>query len=204
MTRSTLGFLTLASIVLLAACGSNTASNSTPTPSSASSAAASPSQSAAPTTLDPCQVVTAAEASALAGTTFAAGTEETSSGGGKGCVYGAQTVNVFSVEVAQAADAATAQAGWAEQEAKVKSNLDQAAQGSNINFTINDVTNVPGADRAAVGNGSVTISGHTISAAVIFILKGAIFFSFSDIALGKAPPSTSAMEAQAVISLGRV
>jgi hypothetical protein len=205
MKRPTLGFCAAAGVVLLVACGgSSTAGNSTPTPSSAATAKASPSQSAAPTAIDPCQVVTSAEATALAGATFGAGQEETDSGGGKRCVYGSQTLNVFTVIVAQAADPATAQADWAQEEAKVQAALNQVAQGVSFTFTINDVSNVAGADRAAVGSGSVTLSGQTISAAVIFVLKGANFFSFSDIAVGHAPPSAAAMEAQAVTSLGRV
>src|SRR5690348_10178293 len=67
--------------------------------------AAPPAVSA--TSLDPCQIVTSAEASALAGANFTTGIEQTTDGGGRICVYGYQTQNVFMVLVAQGPDAAT-------------------------------------------------------------------------------------------------
>jgi hypothetical protein len=61
--------------------------------------------------VDPCQVVTRTEASALAHASFGPGKEE----GTKirhECVYGAQTPNVLTVFVVQAASPSAAQAGW--------------------------------------------------------------------------------------------
>jgi hypothetical protein len=206
MNRSTLGFWALAGVALVVACGGPTTASTTPSPSTAASAAASasPSQSAAPTTLDPCQLVTSAQASTMAGTTFGAGKEETTGGGGKICVYGSQTLNVFTVTVAQASDAATAQADWAQEESQVKSQLNTAASGVTITFNINDVSNVSGADRAAVGTGSATFSGQTINVSVIFVLKGANFLSIADDTVGHAAPSISALEAQAQTSLSQM
>src|SRR5580700_5237958 len=119
----TLG-ITVATASLLAACGA-AGSDTSPTPASSSNAAtptatpiatapptAAPtaSQTAVPTSYDPCQLVTASEASSLAGVTYGAGKEETNAGGGRDCVYGSETLNVFTVIVGVAADAATADA----------------------------------------------------------------------------------------------
>jgi hypothetical protein len=186
-----------------------TAVSSTPTttPTASATTAQSPTtaQSAAPTSLDPCQLVTATEASSLAGASFAAGTEGTTSGGGRTCVYGAQTMNVFSVLVAQALDVATAQADWTQEEAQAQSYLEKGVpSGVTVSLNLTDVSNVAGADRAAVGTGGVTISGETINGSVIYLLKGAAFVYFGDLVLGKAAPATADMEAQATTTLGRV
>ncbi len=124
LRRVVLGLLLIAAPLQIAACGGT--STATPPPE-ATTAAATPTaattvapvattateQSAAPTAVDPCQLVTASEASTIAGASFAAGKEETTSGGAKTCVYGAGTLNVFTVIVTQATDAATAQSDWA-------------------------------------------------------------------------------------------
>jgi uncharacterized protein DUF3558 len=193
---------------LVACSSSSTAATSPPPSSSAATQTSTPSSattpSAAATTLDPCQLVTSQEASSLTGVTYGAGTEETYSGGSKGCDYGGQTLNVFQVLVAQAPDAATAQADWAQEQAQAQSVLANAAgAGITINLNSNDV-NVSGADKAAVATGSYPIAGRTFNVSVIYVIKGAIFFTFSDLAIGVATPSASAMEAQAQTTIGRL
>jgi hypothetical protein len=112
---------------------------------------------------------------------------------------------VFSVLVAQAPDAATAQADWTQEEAKAQSFLEKGVpSGVTVSFNLTDVSNVAGADRAAVGTGGATISGQTINGSVIYLLKGATFVYFGDLVLRKAAPATSDMEAQATTTLGRV
>jgi len=206
VSRVSWSLFALSGIALLAACGSASSSTSTPTPTAPpATATPSPSRTGVPTTIDPCQVVTSQEASALAGTTYGAGREDTTSGGAKICVYGYQTVNVFSVLVALAPDAATARADWAQEEAKAQAAVQQGAgSGANITFNLNDVANLPGADLAAVGTASGTVSGQTIAGSAIYLLKGATFLTFSDLLIGHAPPTTSAMEMQAQTSLGRL
>jgi hypothetical protein len=148
-----------------------------------------------PTSLDPCQVVPAGEAPQLAGTTFGAGKEETTSGNGKICVYGGQTLDVFSVIVAQAPDVATAQAGKAAAEAQIQSEAGKGVQ----------VTEVPNfADGAAYTAGSYTISGQTFNIAAFYALKGTIFFGFSDLLLNKPAPTAAALQAEAQTVLGRL
>ena len=77
-------------------------------------------RTAAATSLDPCQLVTSPEASALAGTTFGPGKEETSGQNGKRCVYGSRTMNVFTVEVGQDPGASAAQADWSTERARAQ------------------------------------------------------------------------------------
>jgi hypothetical protein len=207
-TRVGLSLFALTGIALLAACSTGGSPTPTPTPTASSataSATPSPSPTGGPKTLDPCQLVTSQEASLLAGASYGAGRADTTSGGGKICVYGYQTVNVFMVLDAVAPDAATAQAEWAQEEAQAQAALQQGAgQGANISFDVSDVSTLTGADRGAVGTASGTISGQAISGSAIYLLKGAIFLTFSDVQLGSTQPTTIAMETQAQTSLGRL
>lgn len=165
------------------------------------SAGGSASAQGVATSLDPCQLVTQTEASALAGITFGPGQEETA-GLSKRCTYGSQTLNVFTVETAEATDAPAAQAAWNEAEAQVNASLKQQLP-PGVNVTVAN-TNVPGiGDKAAVISGTATIQGRTIGISGIYVLKGAKFFAFQDLLLG-TPPSEAAMEAQAQKTLGRI
>lgn len=197
--------LMLTALLLLAACGGSgqSASNS-PEPSGSAPAQLTPSATSN-ANLDPCQLVTQQEASQLAGASFAAGKEETISSGAKMCTYGAQTLNVFMVEVAVAPDAATAQAQWAQEEAQAQANLQQfvAQAGANVTLQAGDIT-LSGADKAAAATSTATISGQTISISAIYVLKGAVFFTFSDLVLGKAAPTLAQMQTQAGTVLSRV
>lgn len=153
---------------------------------------------AVPTSVDPCQVVTAGEAGKLAGTSFGAGVESTSPGNGKYCTYGSQTLNIFSVAVAQAPDTATAQ----QAEASFKADLEQASHGVNMKLT--ELPGFASGVDAAVAEGSITVSGETISASAIYLLKGVVFIGMSNVQLGSSAPSATDLEAQAKVALGRV
>lgn len=204
MLRSRRTVFVAAAAFLLVACGGSPTATASPTPSAPSTAGAL-QQSPTPVSLDPCQLVTSSEASSLAGASFGPGQEGTTEGGAKTCVYGAQTRNVFSVLVTQASDAATAQADWAQEQAKAQAAVKQGVPpGVNVNLNLTDVSNLAGADRAAVASFNTTISGVAVGITAIYVLKGAVFFSFSDLVVGAAPPSTSAMEAQAKTVLGRL
>lgn len=107
----------------LSACSSGTGGGN---PSNAPNASLAPSASTPASgvavTDDPCTVVTAEEASALAGVTFGPGKEETTgtaSEPGLRCTYGAGTMNVFFVQLGKAADAASAAAQWDQERAEV-------------------------------------------------------------------------------------
>jgi hypothetical protein len=184
------------------AAATSTAATSAPA-STAAASSPSASGSGAPTTLDPCQVVTAAEASALAGVTFGAGKEEPSGTDGKRCVYGAQTTTIFSVIVGQAASASDADAMWSTEESAAQAAIEkQAPAGMSITEHTQDVSGL--ADRAAVATGSASGAGVTLGASAIYLLKGATFVSYSDIAVGHPVATAAALEAEAPKALARV
>ena len=200
--RSLRPVLTALAALLLVACGSSTSGSSSPAPST-SPASSTPSGS--PVALDPCQLVTSAEASSIAGVTFAAGKEDTTSGGAKTCGYGAKTPNVFLVIVAQAPDAATAQADWTQEQAKAEAAIKQGLpQGATVNLNVTNVTTLSGADKAALATFNTTISGEPVGIIAIYLLKGATFVTFSDLVIGKTTPTADSMETQAQTTLGRL
>ena len=218
MIRVAAGLGGAAVVALMAACGSSSTSTSTPTAASSSTTSTTAtggtgtSGGAVNVSLDPCTLVTASEASSLAGTTFASGTEQTNtdtagSGTSRMCIYGGTTANVFEVLVAQATSASAAQADWSAQEAKVQSALSSSSSslppGTNLQYNIND-TSISGADKAAAGTISATISGTTLAGTAVYVLKGAVFVAITDILVGHAAPTVSAMEGQAGTTLGRV
>ena len=215
-----------ATVLVLAACSSSptassTSAATTPTATSpaststtstspaaasttaASTPAATTAQAVSQTSLDPCQLVTRAEASALASATFGAGKEEAFGGGGKGCVYGAQTLNVLTVEVAQASDPAAAQAAWSTEQAKAQDALKQGAPaGAPVTLKTAALSGL--GDRAATATATAKIAGQTISISGIYVLKGAVFFAFQDLVLGRSAPATGALSSEATTVLGRL
>jgi hypothetical protein len=179
------------------------ASTSAPPSAAVSSPAAEASSGGPTTSLDPCQLVTKDEASGLTGVSFGDGAESTTEGG-RICTYGGQTTNVFMVLVAQGTDSSAADAVWSQEEAKAQALMtSQIPAGVAVTApTLQDVSGI--ADRAAIASGSATIAGQTISISAIYLLKGATFLTYSDLALNKAAPTAAALEAQAAISLARV
>lgn len=168
------------------------------TPMSSAADTSAPSALAAtavPTSLDPCKLVTAQEASQLAGATYTTGKEETTQGNGRFCWYGAQTTNVFEVVVAQAPDAATLQAEKTAALAKIQ----QGATGPAKTTMLTGI-----GDEAAFLSLSQTISGQTLNGSGIYVVKGLVFFAIVDIVLGKPAPSSAAMQAQAQTVITRL
>jgi hypothetical protein len=225
--RRSAALLTVTAAVVaaaLAACSSSGSSGTTPpapqpateqASAAATAAAASPaataaatspgtvSPSGAATSLDPCQIVPASEASALAGVTYGAGEEEPSGTDGKRCVYGSQTAHVFSVIVGQAATVTDADAEWSAERADAQAALTkQVPSGVKFHEQTQDVSGL--ADRASVATGSVSLGGESIAAGAIYLLKGAIFLSFSDVVVGGSAPTATALEAEAGKALARV
>jgi uncharacterized protein DUF3558 len=199
--------------VLLAACSSSTGGSDSgtavgDTSSSRSSTSSSPSSSSssgsgvAVTHVDPCKLVTRAEASKLAGASLSAGKEQTNSGA-KSCVYGGQTTNVFTVEVVQAASADVANAQWNAEQAQAQDVLKKAVPaGLNVQL---DTSNLSGiGDRAAAVRASTKIAGQTFSVSGIYVLKGSTFFAFQDLAFGRASTSESDLKDEAKTVLGRI
>ena len=209
-TRVPLAALLL--VLLLAACSSSGGSPSaggpsvsvpTATPSASLAATSSPaaSESAPPTAvvtdIDPCQLVTADEASALTGASYDQGKESSTKNHLKICTYGSQTLNIFTVEVLQAPDEATAQAG----EAQAKKALQN--QVGNV-LTVQQLPNFEDGVDAAVLSGNGTYQGQTISTISIVALKGTFFLAVANVALNQATPTSDAMQAQARTALDRL
>jgi hypothetical protein len=196
---------------LVAACGSSVATpvatvagaTSAPTvlpataaPTVASTVPASglelPTFTAVPTSLDPCQLVPPNEASALAGASYTAGKEDTTSGNGKICWYGSGTKNVFEVVVAVAPDAASAQQAKDAALAQVNS----ATGGLPIN-----TSQVSGVGDTAE---FVSFSALTLDASGLYVLKGAVFFALVDEVNGGNAPSQAALVAEARTVISRL
>ncbi|MGH8891644.1 MAG: hypothetical protein ACRDV3_18030 [Acidothermaceae bacterium] len=109
---------------------------------------------------------------------------------------------MFTVEVAQAADASQAAAAFSQGEAQVKADVQQKLPaGTNASLATSDITGL--ADKAATVSGTATFSGQTIGISGIYLLKGATFFAFQDLRLG-SPPTSAALQAEATTALGRV
>lgn len=204
MRRFQLSFLASLAFVSLLACGSTSQTATTSTPSATAPAQMTPSATTA-AALDPCVLVTQQEASQLAGASFNAGKEETTAGGDKICTYGAQTLNVLMVQVAVAVDAAHAQADWAQEESKAQAAIQQlvASQGANVNFNLSEIT-LSGADKAAIATASGTIASQTLNISAIYVLKGPVFFTISDLVLNQPAPTSDALQAQAKTVLTRL
>ena len=151
-----------------------------------------------PTSLEPCVVVPADEASALAGTTFAAGTPSTTSGNGKVCTYTA-TGNVMVVVLGVAPDVATAQG----EEQSMKDQLEQGVPG--VTFQLTELPGFQDGVDAAIVTGSETVAGQTFSATAMYMLKGTTFLGISDVVVGAGQAMTSdAITAQAPTFLDRL
>jgi hypothetical protein len=200
----------LALAALLSACTAST-NNSTPTPTTVIAQINLPAPTAtpvptnveqvatAPASLDPCVLIDSQEASSYAGASFGPGEESTTPGGGKICTYGSETANVFMVEVAQAPDVATVKAEKADFLATLQANAQQLASGGLT------VTELPAfADGATMGQLNTSVGGVAITGSAIGVLKGTIFFGFSDVVKGGAAPSPAAVQAEATTVLGRL
>jgi hypothetical protein len=196
MNKTTLAISGLTVAALLSACAA-----ATPTPAPTSTPAPTVAKQAATTStsLDPCQVISSAEASKLAGATFGAGLETTTSGGGKICTYGANTKNVFTVFVGQAPDLATAKKYQADFLAMIQENLAQLTSEGLV------PTDVPGLGDAAVYvKGSFTLPTGTLNGIAIGVRKGTIFFGYSDLVADGPAPTLAAMEAEAKTILAKL
>jgi hypothetical protein len=214
----------------LAACSGSAATPSAAAPSLAPSAAA---QSVAPSAAapnasvtavsSPCALVTAAEASRLAGATLGAGLEGPGGPGGLSdptagateCTYASsQPWNILNVLVVQAPDAATAQANWTQDEAWAQALALNSEPGGGPTWTLklSDVT-VAGADKGAVGTVSAKGAVIAVNASALCVLKGSVFVAITDTVSARplgttqavGPATTAgALEGQMATTLGRL
>jgi hypothetical protein len=172
-----------------------------PPVSQASSTPASATQPASTATaLDPCALVPPQEASSVAGATYTQGQEETTpDGGGKRCVYGSNTTNVFEVEVAQAPDVATAQQYRDSYLADIQS---QAAQFASQGLTVIPVPDF--ADGAVQATLSVSYAGHALGGSAFAFLKGTVFVGMSDISRDTPAATIDSLQTEATTVIGRL
>jgi predicted small secreted protein len=204
--------LTIAAAVLmatgLAAC-KNTGSPTADSTQSASSAVTTPASSSAPpstkasiaagatrTTLDPCRLVTQAEASAMAHASYGPGLEQRSPGARR-CVYGSQTANVLTVVAAAASSDAEAKAHWDQLLTEAQQGLSEAPAGS-VNLTPESGL----ADRAEWVE--LDLSAIHVSARGLAFLSGSTGVYMIDLVRDGAAPSRPDMTDQANTVLGRL
>jgi hypothetical protein len=103
------------------------------------------------------------------------------------------------VEVAQAPDVATAQVQKADFLATLQASAQELASGG-LN-----VTELPTfADGATMGLLSTSVQGTALNGSAIGVLKGTIFFGFSDVVKGGPAPSAAAVQAEATSLLRRL
>ena len=169
-------------------------------PSASEAAAESVGPTAVPTTIDPCQVVTPAEASTLAGVKLGPGSPTTAENNSKLCTYGQEGL-IFTVIVTAAPDAATAKA----QEPEFKTAIEQgAAKAGLADMKLTEMTDFqPGVD-AAVLSGSTTLGGKKIEGIAFYALKNAVLLAITDLVYGGTAPTAQAVEDEAKIALDRL
>ena len=166
-------------------------SSSTPT----STKATSPSGGKT-TTLDPCQLVTREEASALAHATFGPGLEQ-GPPTARRCVYGSQTTNVLTVVVAAASSDAAAQAHWNQLLTEAQQGVPAEAAG------LVKMTPQSGlADRAEWVE--LDLSAIHVSARGLVFLSGNVGVYMIDLVRDAPAPSRSALTQQAQTVLSRL
>jgi hypothetical protein len=171
-------------LLVLAACSSASPAKTT---TSTTHAAASTRQPAVVATTDPCQVVTASEASALTGASYGSGTER-AIGPGKTCVYGSATKNVFMVDVFQGSSAELQQ---------MRDQLvAEITQGGQIT-----PTPVSGLGENAT---AYHVTTDIFDGASIFVLKGTSAIYLVDEVTGSQAPTTVALTATARTAVSRL
>jgi len=171
-------------LLLLAACSSASPAKTT---TSTTHAATSTRQPAIATTTDPCQVVTASEASALTGASYGPGTER-AIGPGKTCVYGGSTKNVFMVDVFQGSSAELQQ---------VRDNVQaEITQGGHMT-----PTPVSGLGDQAT---AYQVTTEVFNGSSIFVLKGTSAIYLVDEVTGGQAPTDAALTATARTAVSRL
>src|SRR3984893_9170324 len=180
-------YLVAAAMLGLVACSSTAAPTAPPTPTSGSVKAAPRAAAAAPnpSQVDRCTLLTAQEASQMAGVTVVY-----TQGGGVGytgpCVYTAgHTVNI-AINLFSASDAASAKAYF---DAGV-----QVAQSKGITATV----------ISSLGDAAAAYrTPNTPGAAGIWVVKGAVVLNIGTAIVSGPIPTMDAMQAAAKLALGR-
>jgi hypothetical protein len=147
------------------------------------------------TVVDPCELLTAQEASTLTGTDYGAGKEATLPNHVRTCTYlNPPDPTQVTVTVVQAPDVATAQAAKKQFVNTIKRKMP-----SDFTSTTFDM-----ADGGAILRASATESGMTLNVAAVFVLKGTISFGVSELVVGSQPASDDALKSLAQTVVGRL
>ena len=178
-------------VVALAACGPD----ASPAPASAgtpTSAAANGGVSGAggATTLDPCQIVTQQEASALTGVAYGAG-KQLQGALSKSCLYGAGSKNVFRVDVVQ---------GTIDQIHQYRDQVTAEIQSGDADgghFTKSPVSGL-GSEATAY-----TLSGSVLNVTSLFVVKSTVALYLVNEVAG-TPVSATALTDTARTALARM
>lgn len=179
-------------VVVLSACSGS--------PSSAPAVATGPPAVAAQG--DPCRLVTAAEASALAGRTYFRG-RRFRTPHGRRCVYGAGTLTAVTVEVSGRASAVAAKASFDQDVRRAEHALTwQLPAHLGATLHTSDLSGV--GDRAVIATYGIRLGGETIGVSAVCVLDGAVFVVLSDVSLETTAATDQAMARQAVTGLGRL
>jgi hypothetical protein len=180
-------YLAAAAMLGLVACSSNATATASPTPNSGSAKAAAPVAAAAPnpSQVDRCTLLTAQEASQMAGVAVVY-----TQGGGVGytgpCVYTAGHAVNIAINLYSASDAASAKAYF---DAGV-----QLAQSKGITATV----------ISSLGDSAAAYrTPRAPGAAAIWVLKGAVVLDIGTLIVSGAIPTMDALQAAAKIALGR-
>ena len=171
----------------LAACGPNASAPTTAgTPTSA---APNNSGAGGPTTLDPCQIVTQQEASALTGVSFGPG-KQLQGALSKSCLYGAGSKNVFRVDVVR---------GTIDQVHQYRDQVTSEIESGDADGHLTK-SSVSGLGDEAT---AYTLSGSVLNVSSLFVVKGTVSLYLLNEAAG-TPVPTAALTDLARTALGRI
>jgi hypothetical protein len=180
-------YVVAAAMLGLVACSNNSTATASPTPNGGSAKAAAPVAAAAPnpSQVDRCTLLTAQEASQMAGVAVVY-----TQGGGVGytgpCVYTAGNKVNIAINLFAAPDAASAKAYF---DAGVR-----LAQGKGIAPTV----------LSSLGDAAAAYrSPSTPGAAGIWVVKGAVVLNIGTLIVSGPIPTMDAMQAAAKLALGR-
>ncbi|HEY5050232.1 MAG TPA: hypothetical protein VII50_04980 [Acidothermaceae bacterium] len=105
--------------------------------------------------------------------------------------------------VAQAADSKTAQADYAQELAQAQT-LIATRLPAGVHVNLNTANTEGIGDNASTVTGSTAILGKPISFTGIYVISSATFFTIGYLVLGTTPPTVTAIQDQANVTLGRI
>lgn len=178
-------------LAALAACGPDTSSvtagSGTPSSPAANGGA---SGAGGPSTLDPCHIVTAQEASALTGTSYGPG-KQLQGALSKSCLYGAGSKNVFRVDVVR---------GTIDQVHQYRDQVTAEIENGDAGGGQFNKSAVSGLGDEAT---AYTLSGSDLNVSSLFVVKARVAIYLVNEVAG-TPVPTMALTNEARTALGRI